>query len=33
MYLIGSLGIILVVWVGRARVLDGTMAVGDWSRS
>ena len=29
MYLIGSLGIILVVWVGARAVLDGTMAVGD----
>ena len=29
MYLIGSLGIILVVWVGARAVLGGTMAVGD----
>ncbi len=29
MYLIGSLGIILVVWVGARAVLAGTMAVGD----
>ena len=29
MYLIDSLGIILVVWVGARAVLDGTMAVGD----
>src|SRR5258708_1461291 len=29
MYLIGSLGIILVVWVGARAVLSGAMAVGD----
>ncbi len=29
MYLIGSLGIVLVVWVGARAVLAGTMAVGD----
>ncbi len=29
MYLIGSLGIVLVVWVGARAVLSGTMAVGD----
>ena len=29
MYLIGSLGIVLVVWVGARQVLAGTMAVGD----
>jgi ATP-binding cassette subfamily B protein len=29
MYLIGSLGIILVVWVGARAVLGGAMAVGD----
>jgi ABC-type multidrug transport system fused ATPase/permease subunit len=29
MYLIGSLGIILVVWMGARAVLGGTMAVGD----
>jgi ATP-binding cassette subfamily B protein len=29
MYLVGSLGIILVVWVGARAVLGGAMAVGD----
>jgi ABC-type multidrug transport system fused ATPase/permease subunit len=29
MYLIGSLGIVLTVWVGAHHVLDGTMQVGD----
>jgi ABC-type multidrug transport system fused ATPase/permease subunit len=29
MYLVGSLGIVLVVWVGARQVLAGTIAVGD----
>jgi hypothetical protein len=29
MYVIGSLGIVLVVWVGARAVLGGAMQVGD----